>query len=211
MSREICVVLQPSITPGYEDYQYTFEMKFDGKREYSAWAHNINNIARTIMLNPLKVQNTMKKMGGVNLKEIWKKSNWDYEETYTYFKTKEEALAAKEWIDSMLLNLQMVGRDAIKQAQKEKSVQNKNKKVEKLFKKVLEFKGLDVSIRLTTLDYTTNLKFDGTIKSIEREDTQFSIKFTNGEVLGSYNNFSVVNDKLLYNGMNYEYSFRKKG
>lgn len=212
MALIIAVIEQPSITPGYSDYKYTFESRNDdGKRIYGHRSHSINYIAKSIMINPIKVQNTMKKMGGVNLKEEWQKSAWsNFEETYTYFKTKEEALTAKEWIDSMLLNLQMVGHDAIKQAQEEKSAQNKNKKIEKLFKKVLVFKGLDISIEFTTLDYTTNLKFDGTINSIEQKDTQFHIKFTNGEILGSYNKFSIEDGKLKYCGTNYEYSFKKK-
>ena len=140
----------------YAEYKYTFHVVMNGYAQDN-WMSGINNIADELMLNPIKVQKQMEKFGGINLKEKMSNSYFTKQYTYTYFKTEEEALKAKEWIESMLLNIQIVGKDKIRQERKNKSIENQTKKVQKHFNKLLAFKGKQVIINITTNNSSFNM------------------------------------------------------
>lgn len=176
----------------WADYKYTFQVE---DAQYSGgWVNGINHIADEIMLNPIKVQKQMEKFGGLNHKErIHEYITREY--TFTYFKTEEEALQAKEWIESMFLNVQMVGKAELRQQQKEKSIENKTKKIQKHLSLFTPFKGEQVTITITTVAGIFTI--DDTIVDITLYNTHIEMNFNKGRLRALYSHFKL-HENIIY-------------
>lgn len=161
---EIKIIERESKT--YPMYKYTFEVWEDGKLGTSEWQHGTNHIAQSLIQNAIKVQKQMEKFGGVNVKETLEDYRWARPYTYTYFKTLEDAEKAKDWLDSMVINYQMVGRDELYRQQEAKSIENREKKIKKTFDKLLPFKGKEVMITIDSYSGCANFEFDCTVLNV---------------------------------------------
>ena len=189
------------------DYKYTFEVWEDGKPNSPGWYHNINFIANRLVQNPVKVQKQMEKFGGINVKETTEYS-WGREFTFTYFQTLEDAEKAKDWLDSMIINYQMVGRDELQRQKEEKSAINHEKKVKKALDKLLPFKGTKVKIVIEIYNSNNKFTIDDTINEIQRDRNDFIIILNSGQTKSLYSEFEICNDHIKVRGDNMNYSIK---
>ena len=155
----------------------------------------------------------MEKHGGINVKESLQQYRWAREYTYTYFKTPEEAQAAKEWLDGMIMNLTLVGRDELYRQKEAKSAENHEKKVSKIFAKLTPFKGYEVYVSVHTYVGGNMLEFEATIDDITRDRDDITIKMGRSQIKGTYSNFEVIDGNMITqtnNGMNSSVKILKK-
>ena len=179
------------------EYKYTFEVWKDEKVGTSEWQHGTNHIAEHIIQNPIKVQKQMEKFGGVNVKEKLQDYYWAARPyTYTYFKTIEEAEKAKEWLDSMIINLTIVGREELRRQQKEKSVENREKKIQKALNKLLPFKDKEVIINIDSYIGDNKFVIKGTIDNIQRKNNNFILEIGENVISYNYSYYTIINDKI---------------
>lgn len=184
-------------------YKYTFEVWEDGRVHDPGYYHNTNFIANRLVQNPIKVQKQMEKFGGINVKETTERS-WGREFTFTYFQTLEDAEKAKDWLDSMIINYQMVGRDELRRQQEEKSNENHEKRVKKALDKLLPFKGTKVKIVIESYNGNNKFTMEDTIDEIQRNRNEFIITLKSSQIKSLYSEFEVCIDhiKVKDNNMN---------
>jgi hypothetical protein len=149
----------------------------------------------------------MEKFGGINVKETTEYS-WGREFTFTYFQTLEDAEKAKDWLDSMIINYQMVGRDELQRQKEEKSAINHEKKVKKALDKLLPFKGTKVKIVIEIYNSNNKFTIDDTINEIQRDRNDFIIILNSGQTKSLYSEFEICNDHIKVRGDNMNYSIK---
>lgn len=208
---EIRIIERESKT--YSVYKYTFEVWEDGKAEISEWRHGINHIAECIIQNPIKIQKQMEKFGGMNAKETLSKEYWSRPYTYTYFKTLDEAEKAKDWLDSMIINLTIVGKEELHRQKEQKSIENHEKKVKKALDKMLFFKGKEVIVNIESHNNCNKFVIEGKIDDIQRKNSDLVLNIGKNVICSCYSNFSIKDDKIItiYNmGMNSDFTITLK-
>lgn len=187
-----------------EDYKYTLEtiMHWIDSFTSESYADNhisyqsLNYIARWLFTTVTKLKNNLERnYNALVVKEVL----YQEERSYVYFKTLNDAQNGKDYIESIILSVEMIGSDNIYQERKEKNKLKKENKKEKEIKekfiKILSFKGKKGKMHIHHIGDV--LKYDDEIINITLGGSDFFIfEFKSGELNIHYTSIDFIGTTL---------------
>lgn len=178
MSKMDISIIERCPTNGNQNFTYTFKTTIHFldpissepcTSEYADY-QNLNYIARRLLTTVTKLKNNLeKKYNALVIKEERYKDN---EKSYAYFKTLEDAQNGKDYIDSIILSVEMAGFDNIYQERKEKNKRKKankqEKEIQEILSKSLQFKNQKGKMYVSYHHMHDRLTYDEKIINVTR-------------------------------------------